>query len=112
MTDIILNIDPIFKHSVEPIKWKGKTFNQISSSIQMNRNSTVLSPYNVRLPQPLKHYRKELIIGTPTTVQRSKIIIQPSILITRITERNIPLLAIRFLPTGCVKRTTAMRVGA
>ena len=40
--------------------WKGKTFNQIVSTLQKNQNSTVISKYNLKLAQPLKIYRKEI----------------------------------------------------
>ena len=47
-----MNEIPIFK-------WKGKTFQQITSNIQMNTNSNT-SMYNLRMAQPLKIYRREI----------------------------------------------------
>ena len=62
--------------------WKGKTFHQIISAIQMNTSSLDISANNyvnmgnnVFLPQPLKIYRKE-IVSVPLlnpTVQRTPV---------------------------------------
>ena len=41
--------------------WKGNTFKQIISNTQKNTNGTILSKYNLRLAQPLKIYRKEIV---------------------------------------------------
>jgi len=41
-------------------KWKGKTFQQITSNIQMNTNSNT-NMYNLRMAQPLKIYRREIV---------------------------------------------------
>lgn len=41
--------------------WKGQNFTQIISSIQLNKNSSILTPYNLTLPPPLKIYRKEIL---------------------------------------------------
>ena len=50
-------------NQVPYISWKGKTFSQITSSIQKNNPSNyVLSNNQYFIPQPLKHYRRE--IGT------------------------------------------------
>lgn len=47
------------------ISWKGKTFNQLAASIKKNVNTTTELNASLR-SQPLKHYRKELIlIETP-----------------------------------------------
>lgn len=40
--------------------WKGKTFNQLTTVLQQNQNSTIISKYNLKLAQPLKIYRKEI----------------------------------------------------
>ena len=40
--------------------WKKKTFNQITSYIQMNKNTVKLTKQNMRNPMPLKIYRKEI----------------------------------------------------
>ena len=44
--------------------WKGKTFTQITSNLQKNRNTSIITKYNLKLAQPLKIYRKE-IASTP-----------------------------------------------
>jgi len=41
--------------------WKGNTFKQIISNTQKNTNGTILSKYNLKLAQPLKIYRKEIV---------------------------------------------------
>jgi hypothetical protein len=48
------------KNMKKNVLWKGKTFNQIASSIQMNKNSMVLTNMNLKKPMPLKIYRKEI----------------------------------------------------
>ena len=45
--------------------YKGKTFNQLTTVLQQNQNSTIISKYNLTLAQPLKIYRKE-IASVPT----------------------------------------------
>jgi len=42
------------------VSWKNQTFTQIIASIQLNRNDTIISPYNLRRAPPLKIYRKEI----------------------------------------------------
>lgn len=43
--------------------WKGRTFNQITSAIQLNINSALnLSPNQLRKPQPLRIYRREIAV--------------------------------------------------
>ena len=39
---------------------KGNILKQITSNVQKNTNSTILSKYNLKLAQPLKIYRKEI----------------------------------------------------
>ena len=51
--------------------WKEQTFNQILASIQLNKNKTILTPYNLKNAPPLKIYRKE--IGVPTNNTTSRI---------------------------------------
>lgn len=53
--------------------WKGKTFNQITSNIQKNQNSTILTKYNLYLAPPLKIYRKEIVSTPITTCSRRNI---------------------------------------
>jgi len=48
-------------HTLQPIiKWKGKTFNQITSSIKKNPGLTGKGTHNLRMPNPLKIYRREI----------------------------------------------------
>jgi hypothetical protein len=42
------------------ISWKGKTLNQITSSIQQNKGNIKTSNHNYFLPNPLKLYRREI----------------------------------------------------
>lgn len=42
------------------ISWKNKSFVQIVSSIQKNKNDSIQTPYNLKNAQPLKHYRREI----------------------------------------------------
>ena len=45
------------------VAWKGKTFQQVVSSLQKNHNTAYLSKYGVAdtmRAQPVKHYRKEI----------------------------------------------------
>ena len=58
----------VFEYGHQPIiSWKGKTFNQITSSIKKNPglNTTQNKNHNLFLPNPLKIYRRE--IATPKT---------------------------------------------
>lgn len=49
------------------VSWKGKTFQQIASSIKKNTN-TAEGTYFASRAQPLKHYRRELVLSdTPNT---------------------------------------------
>jgi hypothetical protein len=52
---------------------KGKTINQIMSSIQKNKNSTIITKTNLDKPQPLKIYRREIASTDITSVQRTSI---------------------------------------
>lgn len=59
----------VFNYGHQPIiSWKGKTFNQITSSIKKNPglNNTNNKNHNLFLPNPLKIHRRE--IATPKTV--------------------------------------------
>jgi hypothetical protein len=47
--------------------WKGKTLNQIVSSVQMNKRTGGNTPDLWFRAQPIKHYRKEIALGTPQT---------------------------------------------
>jgi len=47
-------------NEIPVFQWKGKTFTQITSNIQKNTNSSIISKYNLRLAQPLKIFRKEI----------------------------------------------------
>lgn len=53
-------------NEIPPILWKGTTMNQLTTSLQQNQNSTIISKYNLKLAQPLKIYRKE-IASVPIT---------------------------------------------
>ena len=75
--------------------WKGKTITQLMSSIQKNKNNTILTKMNLDKPQPLKIYRKEIASITNSTVQRTGISIDElnrpngSIIISKsITSKN------------------------
>jgi len=49
------------------VSWKGKTFQQIASSIKKNTN-TAEGTYFASRAQPIKHYRRELVLSdTPST---------------------------------------------
>lgn len=50
------------------VTWKDKTLNQILSSIRKNENTGDLTNKNLRNPQPLKIYRKEI---TPSSTVKS-----------------------------------------
>lgn len=59
------------------IRWKGKTFNQIISSIQKNKNSVNdVTPSSLRKPMPLMHYRKEFTSTPSSVIQRDSIKIE------------------------------------
>jgi hypothetical protein len=60
------------KYTQQPvISWKGKTFNQITSSIQKNTRSTTSGIHNLFLPNPMKIYRREIAtVKTTTTCSR------------------------------------------
>ena len=53
--------------------WKGKTITQIMSSIQKNKNSTIITKDNLDKAQPLKIYRKEIASTKIGSVQRTGI---------------------------------------
>ena len=53
--------------------WKGKTIQQIMSTIQKNKNSTIITKTNLDKAQPLKIYRKEIASTAITSVQRTAI---------------------------------------
>ena len=55
------------------IPWKGKTFNQLTTNIQKNKNDTIISKYNLKLAQPLKIYRKEIVSATITSCSSNSI---------------------------------------
>ena len=69
--------------------WKGKTFNQITSNIQKNQNSTILTKYNLYLAPPLKIYRKEIVSTPITTCSRRNISIDE---INMINDKIIDML--------------------
>lgn len=55
----------IFEYNHQPvISWKGRTFNQITTSIKKNKGQTGTGLHNLYLPNPLKIYRRE--IATPS----------------------------------------------
>lgn len=60
-----LNINEIYLRHLNPIvSWKGKTFNQITSSIKKNPGNFAVSTTNNRnlfLAKPLKLYRREIV---------------------------------------------------
>ena len=47
-------------NEIPPILWKGTTMNQLTTVFQQNKNSTIISKYNLKLAQPLKIYRQEI----------------------------------------------------
>ena len=53
--------------------WKGNTFNQLTTNIQKNANSTIISSYNLKLAQPLKIYRKEIVSASISACSRRNI---------------------------------------
>ena len=57
------------RYNMNEMSWKGKTFFQITSSIQPNKNQSSIN--NRFLPPPLKIYRKE-IASTPITICSKK----------------------------------------
>ena len=58
----------IFEYNHQPIiSWKGKTFNQITSSIKKNPGLTGSGIHNLHLPNPLKIYRREIANTKLTT---------------------------------------------
>ena len=48
------------RNPIRFFSWKGKTFNQVTSSIQKNMPTTNDTKHNLFLPNPLKHYRREI----------------------------------------------------
>jgi hypothetical protein len=53
------------------VSWKGKTFSQITSSIQKNgKTQTTIDSTLLFKPLPLKIYRKEIAINVPSTNNR------------------------------------------
>ena len=64
----LLNHNPI-----REVSWKGRTMNQITSSIQKNTRSPVANPTRRRerltqsFPLPLQIYRREIAVNMPTT---------------------------------------------
>lgn len=54
------------------ISWKGKTFQQITSSIKKNTN-TAEGTYFASRAQPLKHYRRELILSDTPNISNQRI---------------------------------------
>ena len=53
--------------------WKGTTFNQLTTNTQKNTNTTILSKYNLKLAQPLKIYRKEIVSAPISACSRRMI---------------------------------------
>lgn len=76
----------VFNSSYQPIiSWKGKTFNQITSSIKRNKGTNnTTSMRNLFLPPPLKIYRREIANTSVTSTCSSS---RTSI---RIDEINSP----------------------
>ena len=65
----------LFTNSEMPpnYSWKGKTITQLMSSIQKNKNNTILTKINLDKSQPLKIYRKEIASTPIHSVQRTGI---------------------------------------
>jgi hypothetical protein len=65
----------LFTNSEMPpnYSWKGKTITQLMSSIQKNKNNTILTKINLDKSQPLKIYRKEIASTPINSVQRTGI---------------------------------------
>ena len=49
------------------VSWKGKTFGQVTSSIQKNKNGLTMEKELLFLPPPLKIYRRETNTTTSNT---------------------------------------------
>jgi hypothetical protein len=47
------------------VPWKKETFTQLLPSVQLNKNTTIITPYNLRKAGPLKLYRKEIALFKP-----------------------------------------------
>ena len=52
----------IFASNTIPVlpSWKGETIEQITTSIRLNSRDGDISERNLFIPQPLKHYRREI----------------------------------------------------
>ena len=73
--------------------WKGKTFTQISSAIQINRNNAVrLTPRQLRMPLPLKIYRRELAIygASHTDISNNPLFLSNRRISNKIDYFNMP----------------------
>ena len=53
VNNVLIDLD------IPEISWKGKTFDQILTTVRKNENSTIITPGNMHLAPPLKIYRKE-----------------------------------------------------
>jgi len=73
--------------------WKGRTFTQISSAIQQNQNNAkTLTPRQLRMPQPLKIYRRELGIygGINPGIKTNPVFISNRRISNKIDYLNMP----------------------
>lgn len=74
--------------------WKGETLEQITSSIRKNQRDGTLEDRNFFIPQPLKHYRREIASKDQTCNPRSSMSIDllnapnGSIINSRASDRN------------------------
>jgi hypothetical protein len=60
----------IFDKNYQTVSWKGKTFNQITTTYQQNKNTGKANLFNAG---PVKQYRKEIAINDISSCSRSMI---------------------------------------
>jgi len=74
--------------------WKGETLEQITTSIRLNKRDGSVSERNLFIPQPLKHYRREIASKDQTCNPRTSLSIDllnapnGSIINSRASDRN------------------------
>jgi hypothetical protein len=72
--------------------WKGRTFTQVASAIQLNQNNAKnLTPRQLRLPLPLKIYRRELAVyGGINTNTPNSVFVNSRRISNKIDYMNMP----------------------
>ena len=74
--------------------WKGETLEQITTSIRLNKREGTVSDRNLFIPQPLKHYRREIASKDQTCNPRTSLSIDllnapnGSIINSQASDRN------------------------